>query len=205
MGNRINAIPSIGAVLIIFAAVRIGSALLARRSSRPHMVATALTILLTGVLLAGYVRDTRAEAEQWNEAYANEVGTLSFIRTSVPHPPTNSTIFVVRQPQYETPEVPIFISWEFQFAVRYVFGGAPTLAAWAVPWSVPFHCKSGWVYPLQWGWDKTEGAPYGNVWMIDVATRTVWRITNRASCLAVSAAVAALPPARWVLSMPQAA
>jgi hypothetical protein len=68
---------------------------------------------------------------------------------------------------------------------------------------VPFHCENGIVYPLQWGWNKAEGAPYGKVWMIDVATRQVWRITGKKSCLATAAAVAALPQAPWVLNVPQ--
>jgi hypothetical protein len=205
MGNRINAIASVGLVLVVYAALRIGAALVSRCGRRAPAVAAALTAFVTVALLAGYVRDTRADVTIWNRAFASEVATLAFVRTSLPHPPPNSTIYVVRQPQYDTPDVPIFVAWDFRPALRFAYGGAPILAAWAVPWSVPFHCQSGVIYPLKWGWNQAHGAQYGNVWIIDVATRAVWRIADRASCLAATEAVAALPPAPWILNLPPVA
>jgi hypothetical protein len=205
IGNRINATASIGLVLVVYAALRIGAALVARRGPRAPAVATGLTAFVTVALLAGYVRETRADVTIWNRAFASEGATLAFVRSSLPHPPPNSTIYAVRQPQYDTPEVPIFVAWDFRPALRFAYGGAPTLRAWAVPWSVPFYCQAGVVFPLQWGWTRAHGAHYGNVWMIDVATRTVWRITDNASCLAATTAVEALPPAPWVLNLPQVA
>jgi hypothetical protein len=202
IGNRINSLAAIGLVLIVYAVVRVVAILAAPRGSSGPIVATALTGLLAVVLLVGYVRESRADARNWDAAFASELATLSFVTSSVPNPPPHSMIYVVRQVQYQTSEVPIFVAWDFQPALRFAYGGAPGLRAWAIPWSVPFHCKAGRIYPREWGWSELQGAPYGNVWMIDVATRGVWHVTDRASCLTAADAVLQLPMARWVESIP---
>jgi hypothetical protein len=202
IGNRLNSLAAIGLVLIVYAVLRVGAILATLRRSSGPLVASVLTVILAGVLLVGYVRESRADARNWDAAFASELATLSFVRSSVPSPPANSTIYVVRQVQFQTSEVPIFVAWDFRPALRFAYGGAPGLQAWAVPWSVPFHCQAGTIYPREWGWSQLQGARYGNVWMIDVATRGVWHVSDRASCLTAAAAVAHLPMARWVASLP---
>jgi hypothetical protein len=202
IGNRINALAAIGLVLVVYSAVRVGARLVTQGVSSGPIVASALTSVVAVILLLGYVRESRADARIWDSAFASELSTLSFVTSSVPKPPPHSTIYVVRQVQYQTPEVPVFVAWDFRPALRFAYGGAPGLSAFAVPWSVPFHCVGGMIYPLQWGWSQVHGARYGNVWLIDVATRAVWRVRDRASCVAATASVMQLPMARWVGSLP---
>jgi hypothetical protein len=202
IGNRINALAAIGLVLVIYAAVRVGGILVAQIGPSAPIVATVLMSLSIAVLLVGYVRESQADVRNWDRAFASERATLAFVTANVPSPPPGSMIYVVRQVQYQTPEVPIFVAWDFAPALRFAYGGAPGLYAWAIPWSVPFHCEGGQIYPLEWGWSQLQGAPYGNVWVIDVATRGVWHVTDRASCLTAATAVGGLPMARWVASIP---
>jgi hypothetical protein len=202
IGNRINSLAAIGLVLVFYAAVRVGATLATERAPHGSMVAVALTGAVVAVSLVGYVRDSRADARNWDDAFASERATLAFVTSSVPNPPAHTTIYVARQVQYQTSEVPIFVAWDFGPALRFAYGGAPGLSAWAVPWSVPFICEAGRIFPRQWGWSTLQGARYGNVWVLDVATRGVWHVTDRASCLAASAAVKLLPMARWVASLP---
>jgi uncharacterized membrane protein YozB (DUF420 family) len=199
IGNRINAIASVGMVFTVYAALRITARAIASWLGRSPAFATAVTLAGAAILLVGYGEDTRGAGRVWNDAYQAQTNVLGFVGQRFPKLPRGATIYSVRQSQFHAPEVPLFVAWDIRGAARFWFRD-PTLKAYAVPSWVAWKCRRTAMYPTfpAWGWGPEDGAPYGQVFMVDVHAGRAWEITRRADCQKVTDWVAALPKLPYV-------
>ena len=201
--NRINALPGLGLVTIVYALGALLATLAFRRATH-RRVLTAVATAAFGVLVAGFYFDaTRADVERWDTAYVRAQQTLSLMLERMPKPPPGSMVVSFGQPVWEAAGVPVWAtSWDLDGAVAVRYGDV-TLAAMPAYPGTTVACGPDSAIPSNPGFPgaylPSMARPYGRLYLFD-ARRGKWSAPrNRGECERVTPQFVAgpwqLPPA----------
>jgi hypothetical protein len=194
IGDRTNGFAALAWVLVVVAVLRLIVTLALRDIRRSELaVGVALAIAIAAVGL-GYADRLRAEADVYAASFHDQQDILGVMHASLPHPPAGSTIYVVRHVAWTGLGVPVFAQWwDLYGAVRITYDD-PTL--WGYPIVPPasfLGCGSHTAVttPAAYG-----GPPrYGHAFVLDMATRQMLPLTDRATCRRVTVATGVAPAA----------
>jgi hypothetical protein len=182
VGNRVNALASIGVVIAIYATIMLFISIIGRLLHARGSAMTALGLSAVVALGVGYVRGIDHDKASWDLASRWQYRVLSVLRAQVPHPPAGAVIYAFDYPSYTTPGVPIFASsWDLNGAVkvlyhRYAISAYPGIAG------VSMVCTPNQLYPSGAGYTVKYGANYGLGYLIDVGSGHVAVPRTDAEC-----------------------
>lgn len=190
MANRVNAVPSVGWVLIVYAGAMLAATLALRDLPRSRILTSGLAAVAVALIAVGWVKSVRKESSAYIRAFSEDERVLNTIRTTLPHPHAESTIWTFGQPVEVVPGVPVFGStWEMTGAVQLTYGDGSLKSLVASP-ETTFSCQREAVVP---GGNATYevgsspqtnvyASPYGKTYFIDTTTGEALLIRNAAQC-----------------------
>ena len=190
--NRVNGLAAVGLVMVVYAALGIIGALVARLTARPAFAATAVTLALAGALGLAYKGVLERHSDIWIAAYNQQMGGLGALQAALPNLPDGTTVFISGHPAYLTLGVPIFSSsWDVNGAIKLYYDN-PTLSAQPVLHGSTIECERAGVKLAGPGFPN-GAVPYGTVRLFDVASGRVADPTSRRACQRVAPAFAPGP------------
>lgn len=197
VGNRVNAVPGIGWVLIAYAAIRLVATMAWVTWSRvrpgapsgARRLATGIAVTASALLAIAWLQPIGRDADAFERAYLEGQRVMGVVGAAVADPPSGSTIWTFGQPVQIAPGVPVFAStWDLTSRVRIAYDD-PTLASFVAYRGTEFKCGRARLspsghYQYQPGTPgyETLSAAYGRVYFVDTTTGRVERIDTPAQC-----------------------
>ena len=188
VGNRVNAVPSIGWVLVLYAILMLGATLAFRGLPRARLLSSIGAGAACVLISISWVRSVNDYSDYFTGAYNEDVRVLTTIRQALPDPRPESTIWTFGQPVEFAPGVPVFgNTWDMTGSVQLQFDD-PTLTSLVAEEGTTFSCRRGEVLPggpfytVEGKPDAGFASPYGRTYFIDTSTGRTERIDNRRQC-----------------------
>jgi hypothetical protein len=179
--RRMNVLAAVGFAVLVYALVRLAL----RR--------TPLVLAACAAIAAGYVVKVAGDEGNWQRSARIQAQILSAIRTAVPHPAPNTTVYSFDAPTYAAPGVPAFsLAFDLKAAVRLAYGTASVAAYPVAGWTV-IQCAPDLVYPTGGTYGRIHGAAYGSAVFVDIPRRQAITIRTPAECLVWRARLGAGP------------
>jgi hypothetical protein len=182
MANRINALASVGLVVLLYATVATAG-LLAGPLMRWQSRAWGLVPVVCGALLLGaYAKTLDDHMKTWDTAFAAEMAMLGQLRHVVPSPPPDATLITFGAPSYQALGVPVFAaSWDLDGAVKIQYNRGD-LSAFPMLEGMEMRCSGDAMVAMQGETAVSHRVRYGSAFLIDVPTGRVERPANASSC-----------------------
>jgi hypothetical protein len=188
IANRINAVPSIGWVLILYAGVMLASTLALQRLPEAAKLRTGLAALVCALIAASWIGPIRTESRAYTKAFEEDERVLLAIRTAIPRPPPGSTIWTFGQPVEVRPGIPVFgNTWDMTSSVQLTYDD-PTLRSYVGLPEVAFSCAKERIEPGgSYGvpgepLNKSLGSGYGRTYFLDTTSGRVELLRTPADC-----------------------
>lgn len=187
VANRVNAVPSIGWVLILYAGAALAGALAFRDLPKARLFSAAAAGLACALISVGWIKSVNEYADHFINAYAEDTRVLAMIERVIPQPKPNSTIWTFGQPVEIAPGVPVFgNTWDMTGSVQLRFDD-PTLASYVASVGTIFDCRQdrvlpGGTYAVDGRPDPTFMSPYGRTYFIDTVSGRAAEIDTRKQC-----------------------
>jgi hypothetical protein len=184
-GSRINAVPSIGWVLMFYGGARMLGALVFQGVPDGRRIAQGAAILGCALVAIGWVRVLHTEGEDYTGAFREDLRVLSTVQTAIPQPAPESTIWTFGQPVLYAPEIPVFgNTWDMTGSIQLQYND-PTLASFVALPETVFNCKAsgvepGGAYPPEEA--TVLASPYGRTYFINTSTGEFVLINSQAEC-----------------------
>jgi hypothetical protein len=173
-GNRVNGLAAIGLAIFLYAS----AVLILRR--------TALALLATTVLAAGYVHRIAADGGAWDRAASEQAQVLSTIRAHLQRPPAHAAFLVADWPQSAAPGVPVYGEpYYLSGALRWAFAD-PTLAGAQVDHTTRWSCRRRDVVISHLPYAPPLVAPYWRAYLVDVRADHVLALRRQERCQALA-------------------
>jgi len=189
VANRVNAVPSIGWVLVVYAVLMLAATLAFRGLPRARPISSIGAAVACALISVGWVRSVNDYSDYFTGAYLEDVRVLTTIRQEIPDPRPDSTIWTFGQPVEFAPGVPVFgNTWDMTGSVQLQYDD-PTLTSLVGQEGTTFHCKQdevlpgGPTYAVDGEPNPALSSPYGRTYFIDTSTGRVAQIGNRRQCL----------------------
>jgi hypothetical protein len=174
--NRMNVLAAVGYAVLVYALVRLASALAAGRH------APVLAAVLLAAIGAGYVVRVLDDQGDWRRSADLQAEVLSSVRASVPRPPAGATIYTFGAPAAAAPGVPVFsLPFDLKAAVRLAYDDLSP-RAYPIRGFDVIRCLAGRLEPSGGSYGPAHGARYGTAWFVLVPRRSAVRIDSRAEC-----------------------
>jgi hypothetical protein len=202
IADRMNAVPSIGWVLLFYAGARMLGALAFQGVPNGRRPAQAAAVLGCVLVAVGWIRTLNAESDSFTAAFREDLRVLSTIQTAIPEPTPEATIWTFGQAVEIAPEIPIFGNpWDMTASVQLQYDD-PTLLSYVAYPETMFDCRAHELVPsgpsYQEGggpnWHSPLSSPYGRTYFINTNTGEAVLIDSRADCLQ---AAATFEPSPW--------
>jgi len=202
IANRVNAMPSVGFSLIVYAGAMLASTLAFRDFAQRRTLATLFAAVGVALLAVGWVNRISADSNAYRLAFAEDERVLDTMRTALPDPPMHSTIWTFGQPVEIAPGIPVFGStWDMTGSVQLTFDD-PTLTSYVAFPATTFACQANAVVP---GGNPTYAvgnnpksnpfaSTYGHTYFLDTTTGKMRRLNSRAGCVHARKAFPISPP-----------
>lgn len=188
IANRVNAVPSIGWVLVLYAGLMLLTTLATRGLPRARLLASAFAIVACGLIAVGWLKSISRDSDSFTRAYEEDVRVLTGMKSTLPDPRAHSTIWTFGQPVEMAPGVPVFANtWDMTASVRLTYGD-PTLVSYVAYPETGFVCDRREIAPNGPSWGGGEApdplyrSPYGRTYFVDTSSGKVARIDNSAQC-----------------------
>lgn len=186
IGNRVNAVPSIGWVLVLYAGFMLLATMATRGLPRARLAASAFAGLACALIAIGWLKPVHDYSDHFTRAYEEDVRVLATMKRSLPQPRPESTIWTFGQAVEVVPGVPIFgNSWDMTSSVKLTYDD-PTLVSLVAYPETTFECGRSTVEPGGPRWDLEPdglyGSRYGKTYFVDTNTGKVTRIDSPAQC-----------------------
>ena len=188
VGNRVNAVPSIGWVLMLYAILMLGATLAFRGLPRARLLSSIGAAVACALISIGWIRSVDDYSHYFTGAYGEDVRVLTTVRQAIPHPRPESTIWTFGQPVEFAPGVPVFgNTWDMTGSVQLQYDD-PTLTSLVAEEGTTFFCGRGDVLPggptysIEGKPDPGYASPYGRTYFIDTSAGRVERIDDRQQC-----------------------
>lgn len=200
IANRVNAVPAIGWILLIYGGARLIGSLAFREMPRGRLLARSLAIIGCALLAVGWVKSLKTEANFFTAAFEEDERVLYVIQGAIPHPRPSGTIWTFGQPLEISPGIPIFgNTWDMTSAVQLQYDD-PTLASYVAIPGIEFRCL-GHEVVAPGSFRNSEGtveeslrSAYGRTYFIDTVTGHAERIDTRAECRRAANSFVPSPP-----------
>lgn len=185
--NRVNLVSGAGYVMIVYASAAVAGHLVARAARRPPAWATAVPVVASLVIGAGYVGLARESAARYDRSFAEQLQVLNAIRDAGPYP-TGALIFPFGYPSFTAVGVPVFAwIWDLPPASKIILDD-PSPAAFPVLPGTTFTCADHSVLPSNaHGLGEFQRGRYGNTFFVDVPSGRTVRLDDYAGCQAAVA------------------
>lgn len=210
IANRVNAVPAIGWVLILYATVMLAATLALRGLRDSRSLTSGVAVLACAAVAVGWVQSNLRHADAYTDAYLEGQRVLGTIRAAVPAPPPGSTIWTFGQPLEVELGVPVFgNTWDMRDSVALMYE-EPTIESYVGFPGTTFECRAGGVVPggvasypaVPPGQLGEFGSPYGRTWFIETTTGRVEAIRTPRQCRRASARFERSPPLPGVPAPP---
>lgn len=191
LGNRVNAVPSIGWVLILYAGVRLVATMLFRDvAGRGALLASGFVSACVVAIGVSWLNSTWQQADTYERAYAEGERVLDAVTRVLPDPQSGSTIWTFGQPVEMSPGIHVFANtWEMTHSIQVRYDD-PTMKSFVGYPGTAFRCGSRDVFP--YGHPQYEGqdqharrylrSSYARTYFVDTTTGRVERIDTQARC-----------------------
>jgi hypothetical protein len=184
LGNRVNVVAAIGLVTAVYAVVMVAGTLVFAAVRQRRMLATALAAIAALALGVGFTRRDSTDVTAWNLAARDQAFILRTLRQRLPTPAAGSTILTFGFTAWTAPGVPVFAaSWDLNGAAELLYRNSSLNAYPMLVGSLPV-CGPASVYPAGSGYGPAFAKPYGEMYLVDIATGRVAAPRNRAQCAA---------------------
>jgi hypothetical protein len=187
IADRVNAVPSIGWVLILYAGAMLIGTIAFRDLPRARRLSSGLAALICALIAIGWLKTVDTYSDYFTRAYAEDLRVLSVIDSALPEPRPHSTIWTFGQPVEIVPGVPVFgNTWDMTGSVRLNFGD-PTLSSYVAAPGVSFFCNRhgvapGGTYAVDGAPAEEFGSPYGRTYFLDTTTGRMEPLNSAAQC-----------------------
>ena len=203
VGNRVNSVPEIGFVLVLYALIMLAAVLLAARASRPARFATAGGIATCAAVALAWLPTIHGEEDAFVAAHREEDRVIRTIRKAVPAPVAGSTIWAFGQAIWTAPGVPIFDQFGSLGArIRLTYGDLSLNGMVGAP-GTSFSCGGeaivphGPTYPETGGPASPNASAYGQTYFVDTQSGRGELVHDPRQCLK---AAAQLPSSPYLIS-----
>lgn len=199
VGNRINAVPSIGWVLIFYACAILAASLAFRGLPRARLLSSLGAAIACALIATGWIRSINDYSDYFTRAYAEDTRVLAMIHNVIPTPRPNSTIWTFGQPVEIVPGVPVFgNTWDMTGSVQLEFDD-PSLTSLVAEQDTTFHCGRhsvipGGKYALDGAPDPAWSSPYGHTYFINTVTGRSTIISTPRQCHQAAQSFTRSPP-----------
>lgn len=200
IGNRINAVPSIGWTLIVYSIVAMAATVAMRSLSRAKIVTSGLTVVASALVAVGWLQAVARDADAYQRAYVEGQRVLGAVSTAIPDPRPSSTIWTFGQPVEISPGIPVFgNTWDMTSSIQLKYDDRSLVSYVAYP-GTAFDCLrtrvvAGGLYATD---DPTSpgayASSYGFTYFVETTTGRSLRIDSQQQC---RQAVASFPPSPW--------
>lgn len=191
IADRVNAVPSIGWVLVLYAALGLLATLLFARRRRGRALVPAAIATGAIVLLAAWLPRIATGSSNYVAAYREGQQTLAVVRAALPQPPRGATIWTFGQPVQIAEGIPVFgNTWDMTNSVDLMYRD-PTIRGYVGFPGTILECRERWLvpfgnvaYPLTSPPESSEFASrYGAIYFVDTVTGRSEPIESRGQCL----------------------
>lgn len=183
--NRMNVLAAVGFVVLVYALVRLASALVAGRH------APVVAALLLTAIAAGYLDRVVSDQRGWRESATVQARVLGAVRATLPAPPHHATIYTFNAPGFVAPGIPAFtLAFDLRSAVRLRYDDE-TLRAYPIRGLDVIECDAAGLHPVGGTYGPIHGAAYGEAYFVSVPRRRAFRVDSRAQCLELRARLGA--------------
>jgi hypothetical protein len=189
IGNRVNAVPGIGWVLVAYGVVMVASTLVFRGVPNERLLTAGMAGAACLVIGVNWVQAVDRDANAYERAFAAGQRVLQTMGAALPEPPPRSTIWTFGQPVEEVPGVPIFgNTWDMTDSVKLHYGD-PTLASLVGFPGTTFDCRADRIVPGGSPHYQIEGryltgfdSRYGRTYFLETTSGRLERIVTPAQC-----------------------
>jgi hypothetical protein len=189
IANRINAVPSIGWVLILYSGAMLFATLAFRELPKARLLSSGLATLACALIAISWIKTLDSESDAYTRAFGEDERVLQVIRTALPDPPPYSTIWTFGQPVEIIPGVPVFgNTWDMTTSVQLTYDD-PTINSYVALPETSFYCLAHGIAPGgAYQEDGTErpnrllGSPYGRTYFVDTVDGRVRPIRTAREC-----------------------
>jgi hypothetical protein len=202
IADRINAVPAIGWVLLLYASLALLALLVLGGSRRRDRLMPLVLSVGSALLVVAWLPLIATESRHYIDGFEEGQRTLAVVRAAVPEPPTGSTIWTFGQPVEISPGVPVFgNTWDMTYSVQLMYGDRSIRSYVDFPGTY-LECRPTGVvpggnasYPPADPPDSSSFASrYGTVYFVDTVSGQFERIDSRAGCLQAIRSVHVSPP-----------
>jgi hypothetical protein len=187
VGDRVNAVPSLGWVLILYSGAALAANLAFRGMPRARLLSSVGAAAACALIAIGWVKTVNSYSDAFTSAYAEDTRVLAMIKDVLPQPKAESTIWTFGQPVQFIPGVPVFgNTWDMTGSVQLAFDDPSLTSLVAYP-ETTFDCTDDQVLPG--GAYAVEGKPdpgfssrYGRTYFIDTVSGRITQIQSRSQC-----------------------
>jgi hypothetical protein len=198
--NRVNAVPSIGWALILYAGAMLAATLALRELPRARLWASIVASAACALIAVGWVKSISTYSDYFTRAYEEDVRVLDKIETALPQPRSRSTIWTFGQPVEIVPGVPVFgNTWDMTSSVQLTYDD-PTITSLVASPGTVFHCSPAGVLPSG-SYAQEDGSPnplfaspYGRTYFVETASGKAIAVKSRKQCRQAIKAFPLSPP-----------
>ncbi|HEX2160315.1 MAG TPA: hypothetical protein VHF88_00650 [Thermoleophilaceae bacterium] len=189
IANRINAVPSIGWVLVLYGLAMLAATIAFRGQRQRRLGASALALVACAIVAASWLESIDREAEAYMRAYSEGERVLQTVETLLPDPPPHSVIWTFGQPVEIAPGIPVFgNTWDMTGSVQLMYDD-PTITSYVGHPGTTFDCERerivaggpAYLVPSSPG-AQPLSSPYGPTYFVDTVDGRLQRIRSRAEC-----------------------
>jgi hypothetical protein len=188
IADRVNVVPSIGWVLMLYAGFMLVAILVTRGLPRPTLAASALAATGCCLIAVGWLQYIHNYSAYYTRAYEEDLRVLATMKIALPNPRSDSTIWTFGQPVEVVPGVPIFgNTWDMTSSVQLTYQD-PSISSYVAYPETGFKCEPRRMTPDGPRWNDSLNSAelarsrYGRTYFIDTNTGTVLRIDSPAQC-----------------------
>ena len=205
LGNRVNAVPGIGWVLILYAEIRLIATMLFDGGLGRAGLAAGVVCVCVALVGANWLTSVWRQADLYEQAYHEGERTLDIVTRVLPDPAPESTIWTFGQPVEMSPGIHVFANtWEMTHSVQVRYGD-PNMKSFVGYPGTGFRCANSTVspygHPQYDGQDATARrylrSRYGRTYFVNTTTGRVERIASRAQCRRADSSFQRSPAYPW--------
>jgi hypothetical protein len=186
--NRVNVVPSIGWVLMLYGGLMLVTTLATRGLPRARIAASALAALACALIAVGWLKSIDEYSDHFTLAYEEDLRVLATMEGALPEPRSNSTIWTFGQAVEIVPGVPVFgNTWDMTSSVQLTYDD-PTIVSYVAYPETGFRCEPQGITPTGPSWDGSDAwmyaSEYGSTYFVNTSSGKVRRLDTAAQCRA---------------------
>lgn len=187
IGNRVNAVPSVGWVLVLYGLTMLGATMACCRLARARQVTYALALAACAAVSVNWLQSIDRDSAAFVAAYEEGQRVLRAVEVAVPAPPPSSVIWTFGRPSEIAPGVPVLGAADMTTSVRLMYGDR-TLRSFVAFSDTTLDCRRDHLAPGGWRYaafrvsSAVLESPYGRTYFVDTASGAWERIDSRRQC-----------------------